>query len=200
MGGPSGCASPSSTSRRAWHRTRAGFAPGSLAGCWNAPTCCSAGRDCAPPGRPERVSRPALRPPRPAYVLGQPVDGVRLISSVGASRMSGHGHGHGDDHDHPSLPCEVSSFALEHGLRLGAPRLRFACRGITGLHLLLLPQHAEGPRAAQPGRQCHAGRPPCRPAPGKSLLDAGTVGEELGLKGGPRLAGAVPLALAARRG
>jgi hypothetical protein len=91
--------------------------------------CRSAGRDCAPPGRPKRASRPAERTPRPAYVLGQPVDGVQLISSVGASRMSGHG----DDHDHPSLPFQASSFALEHGLRLGAPRLRFACHGITGL-------------------------------------------------------------------
>jgi hypothetical protein len=43
--------------------------------------------------------------------------------------MSGHVHVY--DHDHPSWLCKASNFALEPGLRPGAPRLRFACRGIT---------------------------------------------------------------------
>jgi len=49
--------------------------------------------------------------------------------------MSGHGHDHDhdhvDDHDYPPLRCWASSFALENGLRPGAPRRRCACRGIT---------------------------------------------------------------------
>ena len=48
--------------------------------------------------------------------------------------MSGHGHGHGDDHDHPSLPCAASSFALEHGLRLGA---RYQLRAQSALFVVL---------------------------------------------------------------
>jgi hypothetical protein len=41
------------------------------------------------------------------------------------------GHDHVNGHGHPSLPCRMSSFALENGFRLGAPRRRCACRGIT---------------------------------------------------------------------
>ena len=50
--------------------------------------------------------------------------------------MSGHGHGHGHDHghvyDHPSLAGWGSGFALGYSLPPGAPRRRYACRGITG--------------------------------------------------------------------
>ena len=31
---------------------------------WNAPICCSGGRDCAPPGQGSRAFRPVERPPR----------------------------------------------------------------------------------------------------------------------------------------
>jgi len=57
-----------------------------------------------------------------------------VVAAVEAVADGNHsGHGHGDDHDHPSLPCRVSSFALEHGFPLGAPRLRYAFRG-TAVH------------------------------------------------------------------
>jgi len=52
-------------------------------------------------------------------------------NEMGLSRMSGHRQDHVDDHDYPSLLSQASSFALESGPRLGAPRLRYACRGIT---------------------------------------------------------------------
>ena len=69
-----------------------------------------------------------------AHGLGPPVDGGQMTSTAGASRMSGHGHDHDHvyGHDHPSWLCQASNFALEDGLRPGAPRLRYACRGITG--------------------------------------------------------------------
>ena len=61
------------------------------------------------------------------------VDVVVVVAmAVADEDHSGHGHGHGDvyGHVHPSSPCQARDLALEHGLRLGVPQRRCACRGI----------------------------------------------------------------------
>ncbi len=82
------------------------------------------------PFRPERNRGHKRRPGRRGHHCSSAhfARGIGFSRST-VSRMSGHGHVH--VYDHPSWPYREASFALENGLRPGAPRLRCACRGIT---------------------------------------------------------------------
>jgi hypothetical protein len=63
--------------------------------------------------------------------LDYSADQATNVVADGEHTGHGQGHDHGHVYDHPSLAGWGSGFALGYSLPPGAPRRRYACRGIT---------------------------------------------------------------------